>query len=149
MQIVTCNVHIGGDRNYVVPKTGVTVAEVEILRVLHGEDAVTDIMPTKQDSRKHKDELDRLRQRYKRKLPGPDTKGTKNIVDVVYPGPRPNLPATLKDIGVDYPTQAKAKKRSPAKEAADAEAKKQAEAEAAEQAKAEEEAKADAENLAE
>jgi hypothetical protein len=145
MQIVNCDVHLGGDRNHVVPKTGVTVAEIEILRVLHGEDSVVNINPTKQDTRKHAEELDRLRKTYKRKLPGPDSKGSKNIVDTVYPGPRPNLPATLKDIGVDYPTASKAKKKSPAKDAADAEAKAQAEAEAAEQAQAEEEAQAAAE----
>ena len=119
MQVVTCDVHIGGDRNHVVVKTGVTVAEIEILRVIHGNDAVLNIQPTKQDTRKHAEELDRLRRIYKRRMPGSDSKGTKNIVDVVYPGPRPNLPATLKDIGVEYPTeaaQARTKKKAVAKE---------------------------------
>mgnify|MGYP005848280495 CR=1 FL=1 len=121
MQIVKCNVHLSSDRNHVVTKTGVTVAEIEILRTLHGEDAVTDIYPTKQDTRKHADELDRLRRVYKRKLPGPDAKGSKNVVDIVYPGPRPNLPATLKDIGVDYPKGASAEeKKAEAKAKAEA-----------------------------
>jgi hypothetical protein len=119
MQVVTCEIHLAGDRNHVVVKTGVTVAEIEILRVIHGNDAVLNIQPTKQDTRKHAEELDRLRRVYKRRMPGSDSKGTKNIVDVVYPGPRPNLPATLKDIGVEYPTeaaQARTKKKAITKE---------------------------------
>jgi hypothetical protein len=101
---------LAGDRNHVVHKQGVTVAEIEVLRAIHGEDSVSDVQPVKQDSRKHADELARLRRIYRRKLPGPDNSGSKNIVDLIFPGPRPNLPATLKDIGLDYP-----KEKAPAK----------------------------------
>lgn len=114
MQVCKCSVLIGGDRNHVVNKKDVTVAEIEILRVLHGEDAVIDIKPTKQDTRKHADELARLKTIYRKRLPGPDASGQKNIVDIVYSGPRPKLPANLKDIGVDYPV-----KKGAAKDAAD------------------------------
>jgi len=104
MQIVNCTVSIGGDRNHTVPRANVTVAEVEVLRALHGSDAASGINPVwKNEGITASGELDRLRRIYRRNVPGPSDSGSKNIVDVVFPGRKPTLPFTLSDIGVEEP----------------------------------------------
>jgi hypothetical protein len=61
MQYVSCKVLLGGDRNFAIPKPLVSVAEVIVLRALHGgDDAVVDIVPIGQRSVRLRDELVRL-----------------------------------------------------------------------------------------
>jgi hypothetical protein len=93
MQIVNCSVHLSGDLRNTVHKRGVTVAEIVVLRNIHGGDAVTSIQPVKNDRRSHALELDRLRSIYNRR---------DQVVDQLFPGANPKLPTNLKDIGVDH-----------------------------------------------
>lgn len=106
MQRVDCSVRIGGDRNHTTKKRGITVAEVEVLRFLHGENAVENIKPIRMTKDQAKDVIDEMKRKYRVKFPGPNSSGAVNVVDVVYPGPRPNLPTNLKDIGVEHPQAA-------------------------------------------
>lgn len=45
MQLVNALVSLGGDTRNTVPKTAITIAEVQVLRAIHGDDAVHDITP--------------------------------------------------------------------------------------------------------
>lgn len=92
---------LAGDRNHVVPKS-VTVPELEILRTLHGDDAVTEVRPSQRPGLQlnHNEERDRLKRVFKKNMPASDASGSKNVVDVVFPNPRANLPTTLKEIGI-------------------------------------------------
>lgn len=97
MQLVTCSVALGGDLNNVRvfgPSAPVTVAEVVMLRTLHGHDAVTDIRPAKTVKRTNGQELERLRAKYDRNHQGEDLPP----VQRVFPGARPVLPKTLEEI---------------------------------------------------
>lgn len=109
--LFSCKLLLAGDRNHIVPKT-VTVPELEVLRKLHGDDAVTDVQPSQKPGLQlnHNEERDRLKRVFKKNLPAPDASGRQNVVDVVFPNPRANLPTTLKEIGItDYKPAVKGK----------------------------------------
>jgi hypothetical protein len=91
-------VFLSGDVYHSVWKDDVTVAEISLLRAIHGEDAITTIVPTYKANTKAADELDRLRMLYGQSNV---SKEGKRLVDDVYPGRNPVLPTSLSDIGVD------------------------------------------------
>lgn len=100
MQFANCDVSLGGDRNHVVHKRGVSPAEIEILRAIHGEDSVTNIVLSKTlKQMSSADILDMLRRKYRGNVFTTDG-APKNIVDRLYSGPRVKLPEYLKDVGV-------------------------------------------------
>jgi len=91
MQVCNCTVRLGGSMLNTVPKKNVTVAEIVVLRAIHGgEDTVVNIQPIKNDKRPHAEELQRLIDRY----------GAK-VVTNMFPGAHPKLPVDLVDIGVN------------------------------------------------
>lgn len=45
MKLFDCVLRLEGSLLNQVPKTGITVAEIEVLRAIHGSDAVADIVP--------------------------------------------------------------------------------------------------------
>lgn len=98
MQHCSCMVFLSGDMYHSVWKEDVTVAEISLLRAIHGEDAITTIVPTYKANTKAADELDRLRQLYGQSNV---SKEGKRLVDDVYPGRSPVLPTNLSDIGFD------------------------------------------------
>ena len=53
MDVVNCQVRLSGDQFYTISKKGVTVAEIQVLRHIHGNDAVINISKTG-DTRKPK-----------------------------------------------------------------------------------------------
>jgi hypothetical protein len=99
MQHCTCSVFLSGDQYHKVFKSDVTVAEIAMLRAIHGEDAVVDIRPTAMGKEKHAEELDRLRAIYGSSNV---TKEGKRLLDEVFPGRAPQLPISLADIGIEY-----------------------------------------------
>lgn len=64
MQIYDCQVRHAGNMLHTIPKYNVTAPEVLILRNIHGEDAVVDIKPRKNDRRPHLAEIERLKAEY-------------------------------------------------------------------------------------
>lgn len=60
MRVYSCVVNCGGNVLNQVRKPEVTAAEIILLQSIHGEDAVTDIMPIRMDKRSHAAERDRL-----------------------------------------------------------------------------------------
>lgn len=90
MQVVNCSVRLSGNLNSVVRKTDVTVAEIVVLRALHGADSVVSVAPTIQDKRSTADEMFRLRGIYSEK-----------VISHAFPGANPNLPVTLADVGIE------------------------------------------------
>lgn len=64
MQTANVLLALAGHKGNTVFKAGVTAAEIAVLRLIHGNDAVTEIEPTGEIKRSHRDELTRLRERY-------------------------------------------------------------------------------------
>lgn len=64
MDILNVMLAIGGDAGNTVPKFGVTPSEVAVLRMLHGDDAVTDIQIVGSVERNDREERARLSERY-------------------------------------------------------------------------------------
>lgn len=109
MQICDCDVRLSGDQLHRVRKR-VTVAEIYVLRQLHGADAVVNITPVKQDKRSHQEEIERLRRKYRRPIQNINPNGSGNIVDSLFGGPSPNVPVNLADIGVEHPSKGSSRK---------------------------------------
>lgn len=45
IELFDCMVHLAGSQNHSVPRLKVTAAEMDVIRVIHGDDAVRDIKP--------------------------------------------------------------------------------------------------------
>jgi hypothetical protein len=119
MQECTINLRLGGSLLHTVQKDRVTPAEIQVLRALHGPDAVTDIVPTKMTKRGHEQEFVRLTELYGR-ANGADMIGAndpqKNLIASLFPGAAPTLPVTLKDIGLGHLLTAASRATEPKKE---------------------------------
>lgn len=89
MEIYKAEICIGGLLTNTVVKDDLTAAEIIILRRVHGDDAVKAIKPVGSKNREYQKEYDRLVQRYGRRK-----------VEDAFPGARPVLPQSLKDIGM-------------------------------------------------
>ena len=118
MQLCDVDVCLAGDRNHVVPKRKVSVAEIEVLRAVHGDDAIQNIKPRGQERRSTAEELDRLRRLYRGNV-ATEAGLSRGIVDQVFRGPRPSLPTALKDIGLDYKGEDKPSRSKKKAEAAE------------------------------
>jgi hypothetical protein len=95
MQHCSCIVFLDGDRNSSVHKTDVTVAEIVLLRAIHGPDAVDGIKPTFVGREKPAQDLARLRVEYANSNV---TKEGGSLIEAVYPGRNPSVPTKLADI---------------------------------------------------
>lgn len=99
MQTANIMLAIGGDRGNTVPKYAISVAEIVLLRAIHGEDAVFDVEPLEAPATddgvavSNRGELNRLRRTYDAK----DADGNR-IVDQVYPGAAARVFETLDEI---------------------------------------------------
>ena len=105
MQTANIMLAIGGDRGNTVPKYAISVAEIMLLRAVHGEDAVFDVEPLDTPAMdegmavSNRAELNRLRRIYDAK----DADGNR-VVDQVYPGAAARVFETLDEIDLpeDY-----------------------------------------------
>lgn len=97
MQICSVTVRLRGDITQ--ERTGklVTVAEIPILRHIHGEDSVLNIQPAGRSKTSRAEEIERLKIEY-----GPELFAT------VYTGWQPKLAESLEDIGINPEREAKA-----------------------------------------
>lgn len=88
MEIANILIALSGDTGNTVPKHGVTAAEVAVLRVIHGDDAVSEIeiIGEAEDDgkpRTHRAERARLSERYGRQNEG---RWASPAVDALFPG---------------------------------------------------------------
>lgn len=87
MDVVNCEVALGGDRGNTVLKRGLTVAELAIMMAMHGEDAVFNIEPAGKITRRNRDERDRLKATYAaQRVRGDEDWEGKPVVELLYPG---------------------------------------------------------------
>ena len=97
MELAKCMVALGGDVGQQVPKYCVTPSEVAVLRLIHGSDAVTDIVVTATVNRTSPVERSRLVQIYGR---GMDGEVRSKAVDMLFPGVAARLFETFSEIDV-------------------------------------------------
>lgn len=120
MQLVNCEVRLGGSQLHTVPKANVTPAEILVLRFLHGDDAVQNIRPGKVDKTiRHETEYDRLASIYGgsqfKSEPGEESKA---VMPTLFPGAMKKLPTTLQEIGLGHLLSPAAKAAAKAADAA-------------------------------
>lgn len=95
MQTVNAHVRLGGDRDNTVPVYGITVSELAVLRLIHGEDGVFDIEPAGEVRVTNREERERLGEKY---LPRSTTEGQKSPVDELFPGAAARLFQSLDEL---------------------------------------------------
>lgn len=102
MDRFTADVSLGGDRNHVVVRSDLTVAEIMVLQAIHGPQGVANIAKqpnagTTQTRDSHETIKTYLDKMYGRTRVGPDSDKRPALVRV-FPGwPGVNLPTTLKE----------------------------------------------------
>lgn len=108
MQIANVTLALAGDSGNTVPKMGVTAAEIPVLQLIHGNDAVTEIEPAGEIARSNRDELARLLGVY-----GKAQDGKEIVVSQLYPGVAARVFERLDELQIP-PDFYKAEKRASA-----------------------------------
>jgi hypothetical protein len=114
MQTANILLMLGGDRDNQIPKYGVTASEVAVLRLIHGDESVTDIEPTGELKRSSKEERQRLTDIYSRVQPNGVRKAVE--VDALFPGAAARVFETFDELDIDE-SMFKAETRVSAKKA--------------------------------
>lgn len=94
MQIANALLSLAGDPGNTVPKYGITVAELTVLRVIHGEGAVNEIEPIGEIVRSDREELERLHEMF------PRPAGTPSPVRATYPGAVARVHHTFAEVDI-------------------------------------------------
>lgn len=97
MQTANCWVALGGDTGNTVPKFEVTPAELAVLQLIHGSDAVFDIVPGADVNRSNRDERSRLLATYGK----PEGSREPSAVNVLFPGIAARLPEAFDELDID------------------------------------------------
>jgi hypothetical protein len=97
MQTANILLAIAGDKGNTVQKIGATAAEVAVLRVLHGDDAVYDIDVTGDVVRTHRQEIARLTEQYGRQE---GERRTSRVVESLYPGAAARVFETFEELEI-------------------------------------------------
>lgn len=93
MQMVSGTIRLAGKVDHQVFRSEdapMSVAEVAVLRHLHGNDAVVEIRPVRNDKRSHQAERRRLEEFY-----------GEAAVTTLFPGLHTKLPVSMKDIEIE------------------------------------------------
>lgn len=94
MQLLDGLLALGGDTRNTVPLSRITTAEAQVLRAIHGPEAVHDVQPLDEVADlKPRDEIERLAEKY----PAKDEDG-RQVVRVVYAGGPASVPLTVADL---------------------------------------------------
>lgn len=106
MELANVMLNIGSDGSAIISKEKVTPAEVAVLRVIHGDDAVTDIEILDEDAvnefgkpRTHRQEIARLNEIYGRNLP--EGGRAAPAVDRLFPGAAARVFESFEELELD------------------------------------------------
>ena len=97
MELANCMLALGGDTGNTVPEYNVTPSEVMVLRLIHGEESVSEIDIVATTDRSHAAERDRLSRFYGRSTDGGPPRA--EAVDALFPGAAARLFETFAEIG--------------------------------------------------
>lgn len=100
MQIANVRVSLGGDHGNTVPMDRVTAAEITVLRLIHGDEAVQEIEPVGEVPTNHAAERARLLRKY-----GKMVNGQEVMVSRLYPGVGSRVTEKLTDIVPSIPEE--------------------------------------------
>lgn len=95
----TADIHValGGDMLNTVPRFGVTAGEIAVLQVIHGNDAIHDIIPTGQIVRPQRVERERLKSQY---AMARNNDGRAHV-ETIYPGAAARIFERLDELVLD------------------------------------------------
>lgn len=103
MQFCNLTLRLGGLLTSTVFKTDVSMPEVLILRHLHGDDAVNDIVPTEFRAVAQSEEWDRLARTYDQLAGSASPTGDRpSVMGSLFPGAVRRLPVSLTEIGLPH-----------------------------------------------
>jgi hypothetical protein len=90
VKLYSTKVRLGGSVMHEIRKDDVTPAEIAILRILHGNDAVLEITATGDTDRDDEEELDRLRAAYDEGLNAIEPRGSVTVDRLFGMAPLPD-----------------------------------------------------------
>jgi len=125
METANIMLALGGDAGNTVPKYGVTVAEIAVLRLIHGESSVTDVEPVGEIERTNRQELERLNLLFRR----PEGAEQRSPVATLFPGAGARVFTSLDELDIPedfYKAETRVVAKKPAKKPAKATPKRQA-----------------------
>lgn len=93
MDIINCQVALGGDKGNTVPRYRITVAEAAVLRAIHGDDGLQEVEVVGQADINPRNEMSRLKAIYRAR-----NEEGEFVVEKVYPGANPPVHALLEDL---------------------------------------------------
>lgn len=99
MQVANITLALGGDHGQTIQKFNVTPSEVAVLRLLHGSDAVSDVVVVGDVTRTHRSERERLVIAYGRGLEG---EIRCPAVDALFPGLAARMFESFDELGEDF-----------------------------------------------
>lgn len=101
MQLANIMVRLGGSLLNTVHVANASPAEILVLRAIHGDDAVTDVRPTKFTPKRHDAEFERLATKYDRaaSMAAPGSEKSP-LLSRLFPGAIKKLPERLADVGM-------------------------------------------------
>lgn len=102
MQLCDATVRLNDSTSHTVFKTEITPPEILVLRQIHGEGAVVDIVHKSTIRRDHDEEWERLVKDYGRSDDGLMDAGNGDLLNKMFPGAQKRLPNTLDDIGLGH-----------------------------------------------
>lgn len=94
MQFVNCFVRLNGSVENEVARRDISVAEVSVLRALHGADAVVKIEALDKRDVNARAVKDHLMSTY-------SSDNSRKVVEGLFPGMYPKIPETLGDVGLE------------------------------------------------
>lgn len=100
MQTANILLALAGDSGNTVPKYGVTPAEIAVLRLIHGEEAVFDVEPAEDVDRGNREELSRLRLTYGRARVEDGSGDRKSAVEILFPGAAARVFQSLAELDI-------------------------------------------------
>lgn len=104
MQYANILLALGGDTGTTVPKDEVSASEIAVLRLIHGEAAVTEVEPVKVDEAKAKrtsrEEINRLKELYGRARVQSEDGTEVPVIQALFPGAAAQAIKSLDDLDI-------------------------------------------------
>lgn len=101
MQTAHCTVRLAGNLQNTVDKRDITIAELALIKAIHGDGSVVNVQPAGEINRTDSAERQRLVSLYAKR----ESSSGRAVIEKLFPGEFARLPQTFADIGMSFEGQ--------------------------------------------